>query len=299
MEGVLQSLNRPKALVIVVVIAFIINGLLFYRYQHNLSEALAAGPSLEGEPSAVATAAPTSFAVPAGQKEPPSAKEAGGKKKGILATALGTLGLDRSLGSPQGSPQGSSQIPYVPLSHLSAGSPQETYDTQAGTDLTEVPATEEVAPASNRTADKPAAEEAASAESGPASVPDQKVDAAPRERLREAPRVAPPAPDDDSPESADDGAPNGTLRETAPKEEETAPKKDSTEGEAALSKLPPDEKPDPPSAPAEQPGPPLAPKSQAQCTDGGFAVFGFENEDECLRFVAPQDKSDPAKGKKD
>src|SRR5215208_931586 len=135
MEGVLKMLNRPKALVIVVVIAFIINGLLFYRYQHNLSEALAAGPSLEGEPSAVSTAAPTSFAVPAREKESSSSKEADGKKKrGILATALGTLGLDRSLGSLQGSPLGSSLTPYVPLSHLSAASPQETYDAQAGTD---------------------------------------------------------------------------------------------------------------------------------------------------------------------
>src|SRR5215212_2340675 len=132
MEGVLQSLNRPKALVIVVVIAFIINGLLFYRYQHNLSEALAAGPSLAAaEPSTVSTAAPTSFAVPAGQKESSSAKEASGKKKGILATALETLGLDSSLRSSQGS----SLTPYVPLSHLSAASPQETRNARAGTNL--------------------------------------------------------------------------------------------------------------------------------------------------------------------
>ena len=299
MEGVLKMLNRPKALVIVVVIAFIINGLLFYRYQHKLSEAVAAEPSLAvAEPGTVSTAAPTSFAVPAGEKESSSAKEADGKKKrGILATALDTLGLDRSLGSPQESPLGSSLTPYVPLSHLSAASPQETYDTQAGTDLTEASPIEEVAPASNRTADKPAAEEAASAESGPASVPDQKEEAPVRERPREAPTIAPPTPDD-SPEPADDAAPKGALRETAP-EEETAPKKESTEGEAALPELPPDEKPDTPSAPAEQPGPPPAPKSQAQCADGGFAVFGFENEDECLRFAAPPDKSEPAKGQSD
>src|SRR5215207_3717263 len=272
MEGVLQILNRPKALLVVMVIAFIINGLLFYRYQYNLSEALAAGSDLVGEPSSVATAAPTSFAVPAGEKESSSAKEADGKKKrGILATALGTLGLDRSLGSPQGS----SLTPYVPLSHLSASFPQETQDAQADANSTEAPATEEVAPASSRTVDEPAVDEAAGAQSGPASVPDQKEEAAPRKRLREAPTVAPPVPDDDSPGLTDDGAPKGALRETAP-EEETAPKKESTDGEAAPPELPLDEKTDPPSAPAEQPGAPLA-KGQAQCKDGGFAVFGFEN----------------------
>ena len=132
MEGVLQILNRPKALVVVVVIAFIINGLLFYRYQHNLSEALAAGPSLAAaEPSTVATATPTSFAVPSGQKESSSTKETDGKKRrGIRATALDTLGLAPSPGSSQGS----SLTPYVPLSHLSASSPQETRNAQAGTD---------------------------------------------------------------------------------------------------------------------------------------------------------------------
>jgi len=283
MEGVLQILNRPKALLVVMVIAFIINGLLFYRYQHKLSEAAAA------EPSAVATATPTSFAVPAGQKESSSAKEADGKKKrGILATALSTLRLDRSLGSPQGS----SLTPYVPLSHLSALSLQENRNAQTGTDPSEAPPTEEVVPASNRTVDEPAADEAASAKSGPASVPDQKQDAAPREPLKKAPTIAPPAPEDDSHESADDAAPKGALRETALD-------KESAEGEAAPPELPPDEKPSPPSAPAEQPGPPLAPKSQAQCTNGGFAVFGFENEDDCLRFVAPRGESEPAKGQKD
>ena len=295
MEGVLQILNRPKALLVVVVIAFIINGLLFYRYQHNLSEALAAGPSLAAaEPSTVSTATPTSFAVPAGQKASSPAKEADGGRKGTLATTLDTLRLAFSPSSSQGS----SQTPYVPLSNLSASSPQETHDAQADVNPTEAPITEEVAPASNRTVDKPAAEEAGSAESGPASAPNEKEEAAARERLKDAPTIAPPTPDD-SPESADDGPPKGALRETAP-EEETAPKKESAEGEAAPTELPTDEKPDSPSAPAEQPGPPLvALKGQAQCTNGGFAIFGFENEDECLRFVAPRDKSEPAKGKKD
>src|SRR5215210_6912428 len=107
MEGVLKKLNRPKALVIVVVIAFIINALLFYRYQHNLSEALAAGPSLAAaEPSSiVSTAAPTSFAAPAEQKASSPAKKTDGERKGILATALDTLGLAPS--------SVSSQIPYV------------------------------------------------------------------------------------------------------------------------------------------------------------------------------------------
>ena len=289
MEGVLKMLNRPKALVVVVVIAFIINGLLFYRYQHNLSEALAAGPSLAAaEPSTVSTATPTSFAVPAGQKASSPAKEADGDRKGTLAITLGTL----SLAFSPSSSQGSSHTPYVPLSNLSASSPQETRDARADANSTEAPPTEEVAPASNRTVDKPAAEEAASAESGPASVPNEKEEAAARERLREAPTIAPPAPDGDSPESAGDGAPKGALRETAPE-------KKSTEGEAAPPELPPDEKPDPPPAPAEKLGPPLALKSQAQCTNGGFAVFGFENEDECLRFAAPRDENEPAKGHKD
>jgi hypothetical protein len=225
---------------------------------------------------------------------PQTRPEADGKRRGVLATALGTLELDHSLGSPQGL----SQTPYVPLSRLSASSPQETCNAQADANSTDAPATEEVAPASNRTIDGPAADEAAPAESGPASVPDQKEEATPRERLREAPTIAPPAPEDDSLESTDDGVPKGALRETAP-EEETAPKKESTEGEAAPPELPPDEKPDLPSAPAEQPGPPPTLKGQAQCTDGGFAVFGFENEDECLRFAAPRGESEPAKGQKD
>src|SRR5215204_2573544 len=103
MEGVLQKLNRPKALVIVVVIAFVIDGLLLYSYQHNITEALAAGPSLAAaEPSStVSTAVPTSFAVPTSQKASSSAKGTDGEKRGILASASDTLGLAPSSVSSQ------------------------------------------------------------------------------------------------------------------------------------------------------------------------------------------------------
>src|SRR5919112_981249 len=122
MEGVLQKLNRPKTLVVVVVVAFVIDGLLFYRYQHSITKALTSGPS------AVATAAPTSFTAPTEQKGSSpteqkgssSTKKTDGAKKGILATALDALGLD---GSSE-----TAQTPYVPLSRLSASSPPETRD---------------------------------------------------------------------------------------------------------------------------------------------------------------------------
>jgi cytoskeletal protein RodZ len=274
MEGVLKKLNRPKALVIVVVIAFIINALLFYRYQHNLSEALAAGPSLAAaEPSSiVSTAAPTSFAVPAEQKASSPAKKTDAESKGILASALDTLGLAPS--------SGSSQIPYVPLSHLSASSPKETHDAPVDANSTGAPSTEEVAPAADREVNEQALDAAATPTVlGPASVPDDE-EPEPKERPSAASPIAPPAPQN-STESADT-APNGALRESAPEEDE------STERGEALWQPPPDEETHPPSGPVERTGPPLAPTSQAQCRDRGFAAFGFENEDECLSLVTSQ-----------
>ena len=101
-----------------------------------------------------------------------------------------------------------------------------------------------------------------------------------------APTVTPPIPQD-STEPADD-APNSTLKEPAPEEE-------STEGGNASPPPPPDEGTYRPSAPAEHPRPLLPAASQAQCRDGSLPVFGLEDEDECLSFVASQGKSEPKK----
>jgi hypothetical protein len=275
MEGVLQKLNRPKALLVVVVVAFVIDGLLLYRYQHSITEAFAAGPSLAAEPSTVSTAAPTSFAVPTSQKASSPAKKTDGDRKGILASALDTLGLARS--------SGSSQIPYVPLSHLSASSPQETHDAPVGANPTATPPTEEEVSASDREVDEQAVDAAATpAVLGPASVPDDE-EPEPQERPSAASPIVSPAPPD-STESAD-AVPNSILEESSAPEEN-----ESTERGEALWQPPPDEETRPPSSPVEQTGPPLAPTSQAQCTDRAFAAFGFENEDECLSFVTSQGK---------
>jgi hypothetical protein len=37
-------------------------------------------------------------------------------------------------------------------------------------------------------------------------------------------------------------------------------------------------------SPTEKTQPPPALSSQAKCRDGGFAAFGFENQDECTKF---------------
>ena len=282
MEGVLQKLNRPKALVVVVVVAFVVNGLLFYRYQHSITEALTSGSSLAAEPGAVATAAPASFSVPAEQQKSSSPKKkTDDAKKGILATALDKLGLDVD-GSSE-----TSQTPYVPLSRLSASPAPETGDAPAGANATEAPSTKEETPATEWEADEQAADEPTPAKPEPASAPDRREPDEPPRRPRSAPTTAPPIPQD-PPESAD-AAPNGTLEEPAPEEESTE------RGEEPP--IPPpflNEEEDRPSAPAEQPGPLVPPTSPAQCEGGGL-----EDEDECLDFDAPEGKKEPRKDHKE
>jgi hypothetical protein len=113
-----ENLNKPKMLVIVLVLTLVVNGLILYRYQHNIESALTIPVLATSESSDEAAASDTEPAGQEGAREGDrrrSPASPGAERKGTLTAAWGSTlasatqknsnpGLQRPPLAPRGAP---------------------------------------------------------------------------------------------------------------------------------------------------------------------------------------------------
>ena len=307
MGGFFEKLNKPKSLLVVLVLTLIVDSLLLYRYQSMMSPDIFEIPVLE-ESSAAPTEEATAFAATVGQDWQEG--QSGAKNTRSEAQRPENKSPVVSLGSARGpttlAPAPSHTL-YLPVllyrpdltTGVAPGSPP--WATSQSTPLVVSPAasptTERFASASSPVPREEASETAtpeAVTPTAPASKPATTTDResapkepveAPEEPEEEAyPMATAPAPKDlvSAPLGQDAIVPRGGVPDdTIPT---TAPQKSTKDGSTSLQ-----------SPPTEQPLPPPIPSAQAQCRDGGFVALGFENQDDCISFLATQGKKEPSK----
>ena len=310
MGGFFEKLNKPKSLLVVLVLTLIVDSLFLYRYQSMMSPDIFEIPVLE-ESSAAPTEEATAFAATVGQDW--QEVHSGAKNTSSEAQRPENKSPVVSLGSarePTTLAPAPSHTLYLPVllyrpdsttgvaPGLPPGSPP--WATSQSTPLVVSPAasptTERFASASSPVPREEASEAAtpeAVTPTAPASKPATTTDResapkepveAPEEPEEAYPMATAPAPKDlvSAPLGQDAIVPRGGVPDdTIPT---TAPQKSTKDGSTPLQ-----------SPPTEQPLPPPIPSAQAQCRDGGFVALGFENQDDCLSFLATQGKKEPSK----
>lgn len=300
MGGFFEKLNKPKSLLVVLVLTLIVDSLLLYRYQSIMSPAVFEMPVLE-ESSAATTEEATAFAATVGRdwQEGHSGAENTRSEAQRPDDKSPVVFLASSRGPTTLAPAPSHTL-YLPVllyrPDLTTGVAPESPPraTSKSTPLVVSPAaspTTEWFASLSSPVPREGASEAATPEAvtstAPASKPATTTDreSAPKEPEEEAyPMATAPAPKDlvSAPLGQDPIVPRGGVPDdTIPT---TAPQKSTKDGSTPLQ---------PP--PTEQPLPPPIPSAQAQCRDGGFVAFGFENQDDCISFLATQGKKEPSK----
>jgi hypothetical protein len=222
-----------------------------------------------GESGAAPTEAAAAFAAPVGHKGP-RVEDVGGEREGTFLAATWEPALAPL--PPQ------TTYPPVPP-RFGPGAPQPA---PLVVNTTASPTTEGPVPVSSGEPREQVSDGASPTVPATKQAPADR-EPAQREPAEAAPAVTVPASRDyaTAPSRQSPDAPPGVV---PARTEPTTALLESTEHGSTTPQLPPTE--------TTQPPPALS--SQAQCRDGGFVAFGFENQDECTSFVAARSNKEPS-----